>query len=316
MSMPTSPAFEDALKARDIPFRRDVPLSTCGTWRIGGPADFLVEPVSWEQTATVLRLAGERGVPAVVIGKGSNLLFDDAGLRGVVIKIGGRLSRISIKGTTVRAQSGITASRLARAAGLTGLSGFEHIVGIPGTLGGLVFMNGGSLQRDIGEVITQVKVMDRRGAVQVFRREDCEFAYRSSRFQREGCIIMEATMDLVPGPREPILAEMLAILRDRRKKFPLTLPNCGSVFKNDPASFESFGPPGKIIEDTGLKGASAGGAAVSERHANFIVNRGNAKAHDVLRLIELIRRQVVRRTGLALGCEVRFVHPTGCITSI
>lgn len=316
MNMLTVPALEDALTAGAIPFRRDIPLSACGTWRIGGRADFLVEPASWEQMAAVLRCAGELGRPAVVIGKGSNLLFDDAGLRGVALRIGGRLSRITITGATVQAESGVSASRLARTVALAGLSGLEHIVGIPGTLGGLVFMNGGSLQRAIGEAVTQVKTMDRRGATHVFGREDCEFAYRHSRFQRKDYVITEATMDLVPGRREAILADMLAILRDRRRKFPLTLPNCGSVFKNDPKSFGSFGPPGRIIESLGLKGACVGGAVVSERHANFIVNRGGAKARDVLRLIELIRRQAARRTGLTLECEVRLVPSTGGIKPI
>lgn len=316
MNAPISPALEDALQASGVPFCREVPLSECGTWRIGGPADLLVEPASCEQMATTLRCAGEFGVPAVVMGKGSNLLFDDAGLRGVAIRVGRSLGRVTITGTTVRAEGGVSASHLARVAGLAGLSGFEHIVGIPGTLGGLVFMNGGSLQRAIGQTVTEVKAMDRSGALRVLRREDCEFAYRSSRFQREDWVILEATMALVAGRRSEIAAEMLQILRDRRNKFPLTLPNCGSVFKNDPDGYGSFGPPGKIIEDTGLKSLSVGDAQVSERHANFIVNRGNAHACDVLKLIEMIRRRVAARTGLALECEVRFVHSTGRVQPI
>lgn len=316
MSRSTSPAIEDVLNGSGIPFRRDIPMSICGTWRIGGPADFLVEPVSWEQTAAVLRHTRDHAVPVIVIGKGSNLLFDDAGLRGVALQIGRRLSRVTVVGTTVRAESGVSASRLARTTGLAGLAGLEHIVGIPGTLGGLVFMNGGSLGRAIGEAIVEVKALDRQGTVQIFHRDDCGFAYRCSRFQREDWIITEATMDFVGGRRDAILADMLRILRDRRRKFPLTLPSCGSVFKNNPESYARFGPPGKIIEDTGLKGASVGGAMVSERHANFIVNTGNATARDVLELIEHIRQQVARRTGLTLECEVQFVHSSGCIKSI
>lgn len=308
--------LEGALQASGVSFRREVPLRTCGTWRIGGPADFLVEPASCEQMATTLRCASELGIPAVVIGKGSNLLFDDAGLRGVAIRIGRSLARVTITGTTVRAESGVSASRLARVAGLAGLSGLEHIVGIPGTLGGLIFMNGGSLQRTIGQAVTEVKAMDRSGTPRVLRREDCEFAYRSSRFQHEDWVILEATMALVGGRRSEIAAQMRQILRDRRRKFPLTLPNCGSVFKNDPDAYGLFGPPGKIIEDTGLKGLSVGDAQVSDRHANFIVNRGNARAGDVMELIELVRRRVAARTDLALECEVRFVHSTGCVRPI
>lgn len=316
MSTLTSPALERVLKTSGIPFRHGIPLSACGTWRIGGPADLLVEPMSCEQVTVVLRCAAELSVPAIVIGKGSNLLFDDAGFRGVVIRVGRGLARVTVTGTTVRAESGVSASRLARAACAAGLSGFEHIVGIPGTLGGLIFMNGGSLQRTIGEAVTEVNVVNRQGTPRTLRREDCDFAYRSSRFQREDWIITEATMNLVPGRRQTILAEMLQILRERRRKLPLTQPNCGSVFKNNPEVYDHFGPPGKIVEDAGLKGVSVGGAAVSERHANFIVNQSNATARDVLELIELIRHQVAARIGLALECEVRFVHSTGGIQPI
>ncbi len=312
----TQATIQDYLRSQGIPFRRDVGLNTCCTWRIGGPADFLVEPSCWEQVAVVLQYTRENGVPAIVIGKGSNLLFDDAGLRGVVIKIGRKLSRFSVVGTTIQAESGISASRLARAAGQAGLSGLEHIIGIPGTLGGLVFMNGGSQRKCIGDAIVEVKTMDQQGDIRVSRRDECEFAYRRSRFQDEHCIIMDATMKLVPGLQERIMADMLQLLRERRKKFPLTLPNCGSVFKSDPQSYGAFGPPGKIIESIGLKGMSVGDAAVSERHANFIVNRANAKAQDVLSLIDLIRQQVVRQVGLALECEVQFVGATGVVRAL
>lgn len=289
------------------------PLRKHCTWRIGGPADLLVEPSSWEQVALVLQYAHENGIPAVVIGKGSNLLFDDSGLRGIVVKIGRRLSGLIIAGTVVQAQSGISASRLARAVGLAGLGGLEHIVGIPGTLGGLVFMNGGSLRHAIGDTIVEVRTMDRQGNVQTLSRQECRFAYRDSRFQKEPRIIMGATLALVPGHRDSIATEMLADLRERRRKFPLTLPNCGSVFKSDPQTCASLGPTGKIIESVGLKGAFVGDAVVSQRHANFIVNRANARAEDVLSLIALVRERVFRQTGLTLECEVQFVESTGVI---
>jgi UDP-N-acetylmuramate dehydrogenase len=311
VAMPSSPgAF---LKEQGMAPLENEPLRRHNTWRIGGPADFLVEPSSWEQVVRVLQYASATGIAAVVIGKGSNLLFDDRGLRGVVIKIGRKLSRLTIAGTIVQAQSGISASRLARAAGLAGLGGLEHIVGIPGTLGGLVFMNGGSLRQAIGDVIVQVRTMDRQGNTRTLHRQECGFAYRHSRFQEEACIITEATLALVPGRRDALAAEMREILRERRRKFPMTLPNCGSVFKSDPQTCASLGPTGKIIEGLGLKGTRVGDAAVSERHANFIVNRANAQAKDVLALIELVRERVLRQTGLTLQCEVQFVEPTGVI---
>jgi UDP-N-acetylmuramate dehydrogenase len=301
------------LREQGLAPREQEPLRNHCTWRIGGPADFLVEPCSWEQVARVLQYSHQNGIPALVLGKGSNLLFDDRGLRGVVIKIGRKLSRLTIAGTVVQAQSGISASRLARAAGRAGLRGLEHIIGIPGTLGGLVYMNGGSLRQAIGDVIVEVKTMDRQGNTRTLGRDECGFAYRHSRFQEEACIITDATLTLVPGQPHTIAAEMLEILRERRRKFPLTLPNCGSVFKSDPQNWASLGPTGKIIESAGLKGACVGDAVVSERHANFIVNRANARAKDVLALIELVRERVLERTGATLECEVQLVDSTGAI---
>jgi len=304
------------LKEQGVYHRVDEPLCKHGTWRIGGPADFLVEPESWEQVAAVLDRARREGIPAVVIGKGSNLLFDDAGFRGVAIKIGRSLASLSIEGSTVRAGSGISASRLARAVGLAGLSGLEHIVGIPGTLGGLVLMNGGSLRKGIGDSIVEVKTLDRQGEVRTYAHHECDFAYRHSRFQGSGEIVTEVTMGLTSGDRDSILRTMLAILRERRAKLPLTWPNCGSVFKNDPHIYRTFGPPGKIVEDLGFKGTAVGDAVVSDKHANFIINRGDAKARDVTELIGLIRQRAAERLGIDLECEVQFVESTGAVRAL
>lgn len=292
------------------------PLRNHCTWRIGGPADFLVEPTSWEQVSLVVRYASENGIPTIVIGKGSNLLFDDAGFRGIVVKIGRKLSRLTIRGTTVYAESGISASRLARAAGLAGLAGLEHIVGIPGTLGGLVIMNGGSMRKCIGDSIVEVQTMDRKGHMRTFRREDSRLAYRQSRFQDGEYTITEATIELVSTSRDVVMAEMVRILRDRRKKFPSTLPSCGSVFKSDPQLYESFGPPGKIIESLGLKGLRMGGAMIDMKHANFIVNLSSATAADVLTLVAKIRELMREHLGIAVPCEVEYVASTGRVESL
>jgi len=177
-------------------------------------------------------------------------------------------------------------------------------------------MNGGSQRKAIGDTIIEVKTMDRLGNTRTLRHDECGFAYRQSRFQAEDLVVMEVTMELAAGQQAHVMGEMLQVLRERRKKFPLTLPNCGSVFKSDPRLYETIGPPGKIVEGIGLKGTSVGDAVVSERHANFIVNRANAKAQDVLSLIELIRQRVARQTGLTLECEVQFVELTGTVRAI
>lgn len=309
-------ALAGFLQRSDLRPRVNEPLCNHCTWRIGGPADFLVEPASWQQVGTLLRYTRNNSIPAIVIGKGSNLLFDDAGLRGVVIKIGRKLSRITVSGTSVRAESGISAPRLARVTGLAGLSGLEHIVGIPGTLGGLVFMNGGSQRRAIGDAIVEVTTMDRQGNTQTLQHDECGFAYRRSGFQDEDCVITEATLELVPGQRDRIMADMLQILRERRKKFPLTLPNCGSVFKSVPKLYNTFGPPGKMIEGLGLKGFRIGGAMVDMKHANFIVNIGSAKAVDVLRVVRRIRELVREHLGVTVSCEAEYVDLHGSIHAL
>ncbi len=304
------------LKEQGIVPRIDEPLSKHGTWRIGGPADVLVEPTSWEQARALWQSTRQEGIPTVVIGKGSNLLFDDAGVRGIVIKIGPKLASLTIEGTTVRASGGISASRLARATGLAGLSGLEHIVGIPGTLGGLVLMNGGSLRKGIADSIIEVKTLDRQGNWRLYHCDECQFRYRHSRFQGRGEIVMGVTMELIPGRRDSIMAEMLAILRERREKLPLTWPNCGSVFKSDPQTYGTHGPPGRVIEGLGLKGTAVGDAIISDKHANFIINRGNATARDVITLIALIRQRAAERFGIHMECEVQFVDSTGVIQTL
>lgn len=308
---PSVQPLEELLRAQGFVPLAHEPLCRHGTWRIGGPADLFVEPSSRDELGFVLRLARECGVPSVVIGKGSNLLFDDAGLRGIAIKIGRRLSRVTCADATIRAEAGVSTPALARLTALAGLTGLEHIVGIPGTLGGLVVMNGGSLQRAVGDTIIEVQTLDRDGRLRTFCCDDCAFAYRSSRFQGEDYVVTDVAISLSSGSPSTILSEMREILRDRRRKFPLTWPNCGSVFKSDPSVYRQYGPPGAVVERLGLKGLRVGGATVDRRHANFIVNTGRATSRDVLALVLRIRRAIQDRLGCSLACEVKYVRPDG-----
>ena len=294
----------------------DEPLRNHGKWRIGGPADLLVQPQSVEQVARLRQYLHDRAIAWVVIGEGSNLLFDDAGFRGVVIKIGRPLSAFGIQGRRVWAESGIAVPRLARAVGLAGLTGIEHTIGIPGTLGGLIIMNGGSQRKGIGDVVRWVEAMDRQGELHRKNRHECGFAYRRSVFQELDWIVVRTELELEPGDAVAIRQEMLAILRERRRKFPQRLPNCGSVFVSDPAMYGRFGPPGKVIEDTGLKGRTVGGAQVSHQHANFIVNTGQATAQDVRELIRQVRVAVHERIGMWMNCEVRYVTAEGSVRPV
>ncbi|NLM70738.1 MAG: UDP-N-acetylmuramate dehydrogenase [Synergistaceae bacterium] len=293
----------------------DESLSAHGSWRIGGPADIFVQPSDCDQVVRLVQFTREENLPLVVIGKGTNLLFSDEGFRGVVMKLGSPFSGLWIEGESVRIQAGLWVPRLVRNLAAAGLSGLEHAAGIPGSVGGLVTMNGGSLRRSVGEIIITVKAVNREGRLRVFSAEECGFSYRRSIFQDEHegerWIVLEAILSLERAERRDVRAEALRIMEERRRKFPLRLPNCGSVFTNSPEVYEIAGPPGKVVEDTGLKGLTVGGAQVSHHHANFIVNTGGATSRDVLALIGEVRRRVHDRIGAWLACEVRYVDPDG-----
>jgi UDP-N-acetylmuramate dehydrogenase len=290
---------------------RDEPLRRHTSWRIGGPADLLVEPGTFAQVRNLMAFVRDRQLPLVVIGQGTNLLFDDTGVRGVVLKIGAKLSRISIHGNRIEAEGGAWVPQLARLAMRAGLTGLEHTIGIPGTLGGLVLMNGGSQRRGIGENVRRVWVVTRQGELQELERDDCHFSYRHSALQGTGAVVVRAELECPYGDRGEIRRAMFCDLRERRRKFPRKQPNCGSVFLSTSEMHATVGPPGKIIEEAGLKGFAIGAAEVSRQHANFIVNRGGATSADVLRVIAHIRRTIHRQLGFDLRCEVRYVSPAG-----
>ncbi len=301
-----------ALTSAGLPVQRDEPMSGHTTWRIGGPADAYILPDTFEQLRRAIQETRKAGLPHVVIGRGSNLLFADEGFRGVVLKVGRPLSQIEVVGNQMVSEAGALTCRAALAACRNRLAGLEHIVGIPGTMGGLIAMNGGSQRQSIGDAVEWVEGCDEEGRPFRLDREACQFSYRDSRFLRErGRVVFRCALSLPQGDRTTIRRAMLDDLKERRKKFPLHLPNCGSVFKSSPSLFTLAGPPGKIIEDCGFKGRRAGDAVVSSLHANFITNMGQAKAADVLELIRQIRLAVHQRWGVWMEAEVKYVLPQG-----
>lgn len=289
----------------------NAPLSEYCTWRIGGPADLLVEPDNIAQIQRLCRAADEYALPLVAIGQGSNLLFSDAGVRGIVLRLGQRLARLRIDAGEIEADAGVWVPGLARKAQQAGLCGLEHIIGIPGTIGGLVLMNGGSHRQNIGDLVRSVTLVQRNGGLREVSAAECDFSYRHSALQEQDGIIVAVKLSCPRGDKGAIRQAMLADLRERRRKFPLRLPNCGSVFLSSPAMHASVGPPGRIIEEAGLKGLRVGKAEVSRQHANFIVNCAGATAGDVLTLIAEIRTRVRSTIGFDLNCEVRYVTPEG-----
>jgi len=269
------------------------------------------------QLIDIRKILSNEEIPCLIIGNTTNLLFTDEDINAVVIHIGSLFSDVKIDGDKITAQAGLWVPRLARRAMQAGLTGLEHTCGIPGTLGGLVVMNGGSQRKGIGESITYVKTIDKEGNDKLYNAEECEFCYRGSIFQRLDETIVEVGLELIRAKnKNAVRAEMLKILRARNKKFPRKLPNCGSVFVSNPLMYEKFGSPGRIIEECGLKGLICGGAQISPVHSNFIVNNGGATTRDILSLVDKIKVIVFERTGHLMEVEARYVTAAGYIQEI
>lgn len=282
------------------------PLKEHTTWRIGGPADILVEPASREDLRTVLYFVREKGLPLTVIGNGSNLLVSDSGVRGVVVKIGDRLGAVTVAGQKITAEAGAKLSRVAAVAQEAGLSGLEFTVGIPATIGGAVTMNAGANGAMIGELVETITVMDYEGREKVLNQTELDFGYRYSRLQVLPVIVVEVVLCLTPADPAAIKRRMQEYLQKRRCTQPLEYPSAGSVFKNPPGV-----AAGRLIELAGAKGLRIGDAMVSEKHANFIVNLGAAKASDVLLLIKKVREMVEEKFGVRLELEVKVLGNSG-----
>lgn len=289
-----------------------VPLSSLSSWKIGGEADILISPESIEDVAFVKRYAYLNDIPVIVVGGGSNILFDDNGFRGIVLHIGRGLTKFSInKNGLVHVEAGHWTPAFVHKVARAGYSGCTHAIGIPGSIGGLVVMNGGTRRKGIGENLVEATVVNDKGEIIQLSQTECQFGYRSSLLQNMGGVVVEAAFQYAQADKRALRQEMLGTLRDRNKKFPRKLPNCGSVFLSDPELYATVGPPGKAIEEAGLKGTRRGAAEVSTMHANFIINRGGATSADILSLISHIRYAVNSRTGHWLECEVRHLLPDG-----
>ncbi|HEU4752918.1 MAG TPA: UDP-N-acetylmuramate dehydrogenase, partial [Armatimonadota bacterium] len=258
---------------------------------------------SVEDLRRVRAIVTEAGAALTVVGNGSNLLVRDGGIRGVVLKIAENLARVEFSGTQGHAEAGALLAQVSRAAALYGLAGLEFAVGIPGTIGGGVMMNAGAYGGEMKEVVTGVSVVDAQGELISLTAEEMQFGYRRSVLQTRDWTVCDIRMELRPEEPERILAQMSYNNFLRESMQPLSLPSAGSVFKRPPGKFV-----GPMIQELGLKGHRIGGAQISEKHAGFIVNRsGDAKAADVLALIQHVREQVQARFEVWLETEVRVI---------
>ncbi|MDQ0059405.1 UDP-N-acetylmuramate dehydrogenase [Paenibacillus harenae] len=280
----------------------DVPLSNYTTWKIGGPADVLILPESKEQLIAAIRLLNKHRISWTNLGRGSNMLVSDKGIRGVVIKPSGGLDFVRFDGSLVTAGAGYSFVKLAVVAGKEGLSGLEFARGIPGTVGGAVYMNAGAHASDVSRIFKSAEIVLETGELVTFDRDDMKFSYRHSILQELKGSVVEATFELAEGDSKEISAATTAYMDRRRRTQPVQSACAGSVFRNPPNDFAA-----RLIQEAGLKGYRYGGAQVSEVHANFIVNAGQATAEDVLALMSYIQSTVQERFGVQLVPEVLVV---------
>ncbi len=288
----------------------NAPMSRYTTLRLGGPADVLAEVAGVEQLQTALKCARECGAQVTLLGNGSNVLVRDGGLRGLVIHFGDGFADVSAPvplpdgRVALTAQSGASLQKLCNAAAENGLGGLEFASGIPGTVGGAVYMNAGAYGGEMKDVVTTVTACLMDGRTVAYSAQEMAFGYRKSRLSEDSALtaVTSVTVALAPGDAETIHTAMREFARRRREKQPVTVPSCGSTFKRPEGGFA-----GTLIDQCGLKGLRVGGCSVSELHAGFLVNDQNGTATDYLTLIAKVQSTVLEQTGVLLSPEVRIL---------
>ena len=278
-------------------------LANYTTIKIGGPADLFIEPSSVENLKKAMEIICESNLKWRTIGRGSNLLVSDKGIEGVVIKLGAGLDSLEVDGTVVRAGGGCSLISLASMLSKKGLSGLEFAGGIPGSVGGAVYMNAGAHGSDISKILNKAHILFENGTMEWLTNEEMEFSYRTSVLQKKRPgVVVEAEFQLEKGERESIIAALQKNKDYRKETQPWNYPCAGSIFRNPLPNFA-----GKLIEDAGLKGYAIGGAKISELHGNFIVNTGDAKAEDVLALIKHVRDTIFDLYQIEMETEVEII---------
>ena len=277
------------------------PMKKHTTFRVGGPADVLVQP---DETAlaAVLGLCRQHNVPYSFIGNGSNLLVGDKGIRGVVIEMTEPMGNIEVQGTRITAQAGAMLSKIANTAASNGLGGMEFAAGIPGSVGGAVVMNAGAYGGEMKDIIERVYVLDENGAQLELDRDALDLGYRYSCIPDKKYIVTKVVLELVPRNEAEIRSEMKELNEKRAEKQPLQYPSAGSTFKRPEGYFA-----GKLIMDAGLRGYQVGGAQVSEKHCGFVINKGDATAADICQLMRDVSDKVQAQFGVVLEPEVKMI---------
>lgn len=292
------------LQREEIVYKENEPMAAHTSFKIGGPADIFVEPANEDMVSKVVAFCNEKEYPLYILGNGSNLLVSDLGVEGVVVHISNGLADISLSGVNeITCGSGARLSMLCNFALENGLSGLEFAWGIPGLVGGAVYMNAGAYDSEMSAVLTECRVVTRDGRFETLTADKLKLGYRTSIFkEKKNRVITSAKMQLAPGDQSLIRARMEELIARRKEKQPLEFPSAGSTFKRPTGNFA-----GTLIEMCGLKGFTVGGAQVSEKHAGFVINIGNATASDVKRVIEAVTEKVFLETSIKLETEVEFI---------
>ncbi|MCI8590618.1 MAG: UDP-N-acetylmuramate dehydrogenase [Clostridiales bacterium] len=300
--MYTFMSLTEELYSHKIQFCLDEPMQKHTSFRIGGPADYFILPADEAELISTIALMRQAGIPYFIAGNLSNVVFDDAGYRGAVISTE-KLNGIKHIDGKLHCGSGASLSAAASTAYKHTLTGLEFAYGIPGTIGGGIYMNAGAYGGEMANVVEQVHCFDCiNGKVKELNRTDCQFDYRYSVFQQSEMVLLSTVLSLQNGDAQAIKEKMDTYMAARKSKQPLSFPNAGSVFKRPKGHFA-----GAMIEELGLKGTLVGGAAVSQKHAGFIINTGNATCSDVKELVAIIQKKVLSAYGIQLECEIQFV---------
>lgn len=278
------------------------PMSAHTTFKVGGCCDIMIFPNSVDSLKQVVAAARNEGIDYYILGNGSNVLFSDIGYRGAVIVLGNDFSQITADGNVITAYAGAMLHKVGRLALDRSLTGMEFSYGIPGTVGGAIYMNAGAYGGEMKDIVTSVTCIDKDGDLKTYIGDELKFGYRKSRFTDSDEIIVSADFTLEKGDCKLIKAKMDELMERRRSRQPLEYPSAGSTFKRPEGSYA-----GLVIEESGLKGYRVGDAQISEKHANFVINRGNATASDIMKLIDDVKKTVKEKTGYELECEINVI---------
>ncbi len=282
-----------------IPYKENEPLSGHTTMKVGGACDIMVTPEGEADIAAVVRLCRSDGIPFYILGRGSNVLVSGKGYRGCIIHLCSSNDSIEVDGDTITASSGAALHSVCRAALENSLTGLEFAYGIPGSVGGALYMNAGAYGGEMKDVVVSCRYLDENGEIKTMPAEDMKLSYRHSTFSENGYIVLSVSMKLAQGNKDDIKARMDELMARRKDKQPLEYPSCGSTFKRPEGYFAAA-----LIEECGLKGCSVGGAQVSEKHSGFVINKNNASYEDIIALTEHIKNVVREQKGVELECEM------------